>query len=285
MARGELAVRRDDAQLLLPGDGLFAQLVPALVELALVLVGPLLGHVVRRVGRAGREIDEEGLVGRQRLLLRDPGHRLVGHVRHEVVALFRRLFRLDRRGALVQRRIPLVRLAADEAIEVLEAAAARGPCVERPDRARLPHRHFVAFAELRRGVAIELQGPRQRRDGIGQHRAVARRAGGDLGDAAHAGGMVVAPGQQRLPRRRAEGGGVEAVVLQAARRQLFRVRRLAGAAEGARRAEPGVVDEDDQHVGRALGRAQLLDRREFGVRIPRVIGDQTGSLRSGDREM
>ena len=62
VARGELAVRRDDAELLLPGEGLFAQLVPALVELALVLVGPLLGHVVGRVGRAGREVDEEGLV-------------------------------------------------------------------------------------------------------------------------------------------------------------------------------------------------------------------------------
>ena len=50
-------------------------------------------------------------------------------------------------------------------------------------------------------------------------------------------------------------------------------------------AEPGVVDQDDQHVGRALGRAQLLDWREFGVRILRVIGDQPGSLGSGDREM
>ncbi len=285
MARGELAVRRDDAQLLLPGDGLFAQFVPALVELALVLVGPFLGHMVRRVGRAGREVDEERFIGCQRLLLRHPGHRLVGHVRHEVVALFGRLFRLDRRGPLVERGIPLVRLAADKAVEVLEPAAAGGPCVERSDRARLPHRHFVAFAELRGRVTVELQGPGQRRDGIGQYRAVARRAGGDFGDAAHACGVVVAPGQQRRPRRGAEGGGVEAVVLQPGRRQLFQVRRLAGAAKGAVRTEPGVVDQDEQHVGRALGRAQLLDWREFGVRVPRVIRDQPGSLGRGDREV
>jgi hypothetical protein len=69
MTRGELAVGRNDAQPLLPGDGLFPQLVPAVVELSLVFVGPLLGDVMRRVGRAGSEVHEEGLVGRQRLLL------------------------------------------------------------------------------------------------------------------------------------------------------------------------------------------------------------------------
>ena len=276
VARGELAVLRDDAQLLLPGDGLLAQLVPALVELALVLVGPLLRHVVRRMGRAGREVDEERLVGREGLLLTDPGDGLVGHVLHQVVALLGRLLWLDRRGALIERRVPLVRLAADEAVEVLEAAAARGPGIERTGRARLPHRHLVALAELGRGVAVELQRLRQRRHGVGKHRAVARRTGGDLGDAAHAGGVMVAPGQERLARRRAEGGGVEAVVLQAARCQLLRGRRLAGAAEGARGAEPGVVDQDDQDVGRALGRAQLLDGRELGVRVLRVVSDQPG---------
>ena len=247
-----------------------------LIELALVLVGPLLGHVVRRVGRAGREVDEERLVRGERLLLRDPLHRLVGHVVHQVVALLGRLLRLDRRGALIQRRVPLVGLAADEAVEVLEAAAARGPGIERPGRARLPHRHFVALAELRGGIAVELERLRQRRHGVGQHRAVARRAGGDLGDAAHAGGVVVAPGQQRLARRRAERGGMEAGVLQPARCELLRGRRLAGAAEGAGRAEAGVVDEDDQHIGRTLGRAQLLDRRELAVRVLRVIGDERG---------
>ena len=41
---------------LLPGEGLLAQLVPALVELALVLVRPFLGHMMRSVRRAGSEI-------------------------------------------------------------------------------------------------------------------------------------------------------------------------------------------------------------------------------------
>ena len=76
-ALGQLAVGRDHAELLLAGERLLAQRVPALVELALVLVGPLLRHVVRRVGRARREVGEERLVGHQRLLLADPLDRVV----------------------------------------------------------------------------------------------------------------------------------------------------------------------------------------------------------------
>ena len=186
----------------------------------------------------------------------------------EVVALGRRLRRLDRRGALIQRRIPLVVLAADEAVEVFEAAAAGRPRVERTRRARLPHRHLVALAELRGGVAIELEGQRERRLGVGQHRALAGSGGRDLGDAAHADRMMVAPGEQRLPRRRAQRRGVEARVLQPALRQLLEVRRLARAAEGAGGAVADVVDENHQHVGRALRWPQVPDRRKLRVRDP-----------------
>ena len=113
--------------------------------------------MVGRVRRARREIDEEGFVRDQRLLLRNPGHRLVGHVLNEMIALFGCFLGLDRIGALVERRIPLVRLAADETVEIFETAAARRPGVERSHRARLPYRDFVAFAELRRRVAVELR--------------------------------------------------------------------------------------------------------------------------------
>jgi hypothetical protein len=88
----------------------------------------------------------------------------------------------------------LVRLAADETIEIFETAAAGRPSVERPNRTCLPHRHFVAFAELRRRVTVEFQRPRQRRNRIGKNGIVSRGPGGDFSDAAHAGGMVIAPG-------------------------------------------------------------------------------------------
>ena len=280
--RGQLGIRGDHAELLLAREDLLAQRVPALVELALVLVGPLLGHVVRRVAGAGREVHEERLVGHQRLLLARPLDRLVGHVLGEVIALLGRLLRLDGGGAFVDRRVPLVGLAADEAVEVLEAAAAGRPLVERPDRAGLPDRHLVALAELRRRVAVELERHRQRRLVLGQHRAVAGRRGRDLADAAHVDRVVVAAGEQRLARRRAQRRGVEAVELEAALGEPLGGRRVDRAAEGARRGEADVVEQHDQHVGRALRRPQRLDRRELGVRILGVVGRQSDVLRVGD---
>ena len=59
-----------------------ANLVPALIELALVLGDPLLRHMVRRVRGARREVGEERLIRRDRLLEVGPFDRLVGQVGH-----------------------------------------------------------------------------------------------------------------------------------------------------------------------------------------------------------
>ncbi len=77
VANGKLAVRRDDTKFLLPGECLLTQFVPPLVELALVLVGPVLGYMVRGMGSAGCEIDKEGFVRGQGFLLTDPFARLL----------------------------------------------------------------------------------------------------------------------------------------------------------------------------------------------------------------
>ena len=261
VAGRQLGVRWDHAELLLLGERPLAQRVPAVVERALVLVGPLRSDVVRCVRRAGREVREEGLVRHERLLLADPLDRLVRHVGHEVVALFRRLLGLDRDRALVDRRVVLMGLPADEAVEVLEAAPGR-PVVEGPHRARLPHRHLVALAELRRRVAVQLQRLRERRAGVRPDRVVARCRRRDLRDAAHADRVVVAAAQQRRAGGRAERSGVEAVVLQPLGGEPFGVRRVDRTTEGTRGSEPDVVDQDDQDVGSSLRRPQRLDRRK-----------------------
>jgi hypothetical protein len=78
--------------------------------------------------RPGREIDEERLVRRHRLLGFHPIDRLVRHVDGEVVVLH--FGRIDLDHAIVDERIPLVGLAADETIEFVEALACR-PAVKR----------------------------------------------------------------------------------------------------------------------------------------------------------
>ena len=67
---------------------------------------------------------------------------------------------------------------------------------------------------------------------------------------------------------------MKAVVFQAAGRQEFRIRRIAGTAKRTRGAKARVVDQDDENVRRALGRAQLRDRRELRIRILCIIGNE-----------
>ena len=86
--RRELGVGRNPAQLLLPREDALAHGVPAIVELAFVLVSPLLEDVVRAVDAARRPVHQERLVGRRRaLLLRIQAMPLVRHVLGQVVFL------------------------------------------------------------------------------------------------------------------------------------------------------------------------------------------------------
>src|SRR5262245_19838866 len=83
---GQLALGWNHTELLLPRERFLAELVPALIKLALVLVDPFFRHVVRRVCGARREVDEEWLVRADRLLLPDVVDRLIGEILREVIA-------------------------------------------------------------------------------------------------------------------------------------------------------------------------------------------------------
>ena len=231
--------------------------VPAVVERALVLVRPFGRDVVRRVRRTRREVHEERLVAHQRLLLADPVDGLVGHVLGEVIALRRGLVRLDRHRVLVDRRGVLVGLAADEAVEVLEARAGR-PVVERAHRAGLPDRDLMALAELGGAVAVELEDFGERRGGVRAGPSCSpARTGRDLRDPAHADAVVVAAVEQGGARRRAQGGGVEAVVLQAVRPRGARPSASAmGPPKALLAANPTSSMRMIEHVRRAVRRTR-----------------------------
>ena len=204
----------EDAQPLLPFEHQLAvRLVPH-VELALVLVGPLLRRVVRRVARARAVVEEERLLRRDRLRVLDERERLVGDVDAEVVALLRRGRLLDRVVVVHEIRIPLVGLGAEEAVEALEPA---------PDRPLPAHRrevHLVLGAQV--PLADHVGVPTALAEHLGDVAALERdvaarvgEAGRGFGDAGHAVRRVVAAGQQARTRRRAQRGGVEVRVHQA----------------------------------------------------------------------
>jgi hypothetical protein len=238
-----------DAALDLTRQNLLAQAVPALVEFPLPARDPILRHMVRGVGGAGREIDEEGFIGRQRLLILHPGYGLVGHVGHEVIVGILR--QLDHMGAVVDEGRPLVGLAAEEAIELVEALVGR-PAVEGTRDARLPGRQLMPFTEGTGAVAVEAQHLGQRRDLIRDLAGVAGKGGAGLDDRAHVVDMVIAPALERGAGRRADRGGVEVVVVQPFVGDLLEGRGVDRSAEGAGAGEAEIVDQDQQDVRRAL---------------------------------
>ena len=163
-----------------------------------------------------------------------------------------------------------------KAPEVLEAHAV-GPLRERAGLAVREERRVVILAEPRSRVAVV---PQDGADGAlldRDDRVVTGEAGGDLADHTEAHRVVVAPGDQRCARRRAEGGGMEVRVAQAALGDAVERRGRDHAAEGAGRAEAVVVGHDQQHVGRASSAAPHGAATTGS--IPRLFLDHPAELR------
>ena len=178
----------------------------------------------------GQNHMNHGRDGARRLDVADHLDRLVGEVLREVVALLRRVRLVDRGGCRPEVGIPLVRLAAEEAVEAVEALVQR-PVLLRRARVQVVDRHVVVLAEPERapaGLAHHL-GERAalRRD----VRVRAREADRALGDAGHAVLVVVAPGQEARARRRAERGRVPLRVRQPVVGEPLQRRHLDPAAE------------------------------------------------------
>ena len=93
--------------------------IPARIEAALLFLDVRLWNMVRRMDGSGSKIDEEGFFRRQRLLEANPFDGLRGHVIHEVIVGV--VGRLDAVLVVVDGGRPLIRLAAQESVELVEA--------------------------------------------------------------------------------------------------------------------------------------------------------------------
>ena len=280
----EHGVGRDHAQLLLPFEGLLAQRVPALVELAAVLLAPLHRHLMRCVRAPGRVVDEP----RFRLVLRPDGVQplggLVGQVVRPVVLLAVRALRdAERRVVLRDHGVVLTRLAAEDAPEVIESPRVR-PAVKRPGCALEVIGGQVPLAEAGGAVAVALERPDERSAVLRNRGRVARERARQLADRPEPHRVVVAAGQQRGPGGRAQRRDVEAVVREPLFADPRHVRRRHGAAERRRVAETRVVDQDEQDVRCALRRRRRhVDRPVGDGRVERAP-DRAAEVRIGDRQ-
>ena len=175
---------------------------------------------------------------------------LIGHGIGQVIRVL--LVVEARRGAddllvLGQARVPLPCIPAQEPVEIVKTPPVRPP-PERPGRALLTVGGQVPLAERRGAVPVLRQDPRPRRAITRNRRRVAREAAGELTYRAEADRMVVPPGQQRRPGRRAQRGDVEPVVPQPSVSHPRVVRRADRTAERPRVAEPGIIDQHHQHI-------------------------------------
>ena len=142
----------------------------------------------------------------------------------------------------------------------------------------------VPLAEAPGAVAVALQHAHERRAVLGARGGVAREGARELADRTEAHGVVVAAGEQRRARRRAERRHVEVVVGEAGLGDARHGGRVDGPAERARVAEAGVVDEDEQDVGGALGGRRRHVDRPVGRRGAQRAADGAAEGRVGDRQ-
>ena len=179
---------------LLAGEGFLAQPVPALVEFSLVFVDPCLRHLVRLMGRAGREIDKEWLLRRHRLMHVQPMNGVVGKIGGQVIAIHRLAPRFGRHVVTIEARLPLVVLTGKDAVEIVESQPG-GPVVERSRRAGLPDGGIVPLAERRGVVTIVAQHLGDRSSAFWPNGVVARIAGGGIHDRSESDLVIVSARQ------------------------------------------------------------------------------------------
>jgi hypothetical protein len=150
-----LGVRRHHAQLLLARQHLLAILVPAHVELALILLDPFRCDVMRRVHRAEGQPGEPGLVRLHRVVLRRPADGAVDEILGQVITLLGQARLIDGFPIEKELGVPLVAVSAEEAVEAVEPkyGTGRPAIVGAGDRSLLRGR-VVPLADAEARIAV-----------------------------------------------------------------------------------------------------------------------------------
>ncbi len=238
--------------------------IPALVVASPVLVEIVLGRLVRRVGRAEGEVSEEGTIWTHALVVVDHQQELVHQVLGEVVALLWRCRRIDVGVISHQLGMELIGLARQEAVEAFEAPTER-PVVERPRGGDIGARHQMPLTGTQRGVALAAKNLRDRGRRVGDMTSGVRKASDPTGEAPHPHRVLGAAGQQRRTRRRTHRRHMEVRELHPAGRQGVDVWRVDVGPVGTELGEPGVVEQHEHHIRRAVTRMESLLEIRLGV--------------------
>ena len=216
-----------------------------------VLVRPFPRDVVRRVRRSGREVKEERLIRRHLLCVGDHRLRLLDEVWREVIALLRCLLGLGLRVVAHELRVGLIRVAAEEAVEPFEPAA-EWPAVVRSCRRHRLFRRQVPLPDAVGVVAVAQENLREKpvfEWNVAVRSGIAGRAVREAGQMI---GMVIAAGDDAGARRRAQRGRVHVGVQKAVFRERVDVGRGNRTAVAAEVPVPGVVEDDEEHIGRTF---------------------------------
>src|SRR4030095_758610 len=121
---------------------------------------------------------------------RHPGDRLVSHVDGKVVIRIMRGLNSD--GSIEDCGPPLIRLTADETVELIETRMSR-PTIKRSRNRDLPRGRFVIFPESGGAVAIESQHLGQRCNALRTNAGIAGKPGGELHDRARIIDVMITP--------------------------------------------------------------------------------------------
>src|SRR5262245_35370394 len=151
---------RQDSKFELPLVYMFAVCVPAVIELAFILVRPFFRNVVRGVVGAGRKIQEEWFIGRYLFAIGNELNGFVGEVFGEVITLLWCFRRINLMVIVNQVWIILMRVTAKKSVVTLETSAQR-PTVIRACGAGFRRGGEVPFADAERRITMLQENFRQ----------------------------------------------------------------------------------------------------------------------------